>query len=251
MAKDNKSKKSKELGLSGFILRPLYVTLRQTIKSTIHRPNTVMYPWEKLVLPDVYRGRPGLIFEKCIGCGICMRICPNRCIDLLEVEDIKAVEGQPKKKVKRPRVNVGRCMMCGYCAEYCPTKAMIVTPEYELASFTREEIIFDPYKLQYPGVPGNEVHILEVLPAELKKGGVEPRENLLNKDIPKLEDKKCISCSRCAKECPVDAIEMKEVGVNEKGRPIKRPVFNKEKCVSCESCVEVCPKSALTMEEVQ
>jgi NADH-quinone oxidoreductase subunit I/NAD(P)H-quinone oxidoreductase subunit I len=43
---------------------------------------------------------------------------------------------------------------------------------------------------------------------------------------------------------------MVEVGVNEKGRPIKRPVFDAEKCVSCETCVEVCPKDALTMEEV-
>ena len=43
---------------------------------------------------------------------------------------------------------------------------------------------------------------------------------------------------------------MKEFGVNEKGRPIKRPVIDKEKCVSCETCVEVCPKDALTMSEV-
>jgi len=246
-----KSNKDKELSLTGFIFKPMYLTLKQFVKASVHKPQTVMYPWEKLVLPDVYRGRPGLIFDKCIGCGICMRICPNRCIDLLVVDDIKHEEGKAPEKVKRPRVNVGRCMMCGYCAEYCPTKAMIVTPEYELASFTREEIIFDPYKLQYPGVPGNEVHIKEVLQSELKQANVVPRESTLNKDLPVLEDKKCISCSRCAKDCPVEAIEMKEFGVNEKGRPIKRPVVDKEKCVSCETCVEVCPKSALTMKEAQ
>ncbi len=250
MAEAKKSNKQKELGLTGFVLKPMYLTLKQMIKSTIHKPQTVMYPWEKLVLPDVYRGRPGLIFDRCIGCGICMRICPNRCIDLLLVDDLKTVEGKAPEKVKRPRVNVGRCMMCGYCAEYCPTNAMIVTPEYELASYTREDIIFDPYKLQWPGVPGNEVHIYEVLPSELKTG-VAPRPNTENKDLPVLEEKKCISCSRCAKDCPVEAIEMKEFGVNEKGRPIKRPVINKEKCVSCETCVEVCPKDALSMKEVQ
>jgi NADH-quinone oxidoreductase subunit I len=251
MAEAKRSNKDKELGLTGFVLKPMYLTLKQMFKSTIHKPQTVMYPWEKLVLPDVYRGRPGLVFDKCIGCGICMRICPNRCIDLLLVDDLKTVEGKAPEKVKRPRVNVGRCMMCGYCAEYCPTNAMIVTPEYELASFTREEIIFDPYKLQWAGVPGNEVHILEVLPSELKKGVVTPRPSTENKDLPILEEKKCISCSRCAKDCPVEAIEMKEFGVNEKGRPIKRPVINSEKCVSCETCVEVCPKDALSMKEVQ
>lgn len=252
MAEEKKrSRKNKELGLTGFVIRPMLVTLKQTFKSSIRRPTTVMYPWEKLKLPDVYRGRPGLIFDKCIGCGICMRVCPTACITLVEVDDLKHEEGKQPEKVKRPRVNVGRCAMCGYCAEYCPTKSMIVTPEFELASFTREELIYDPYKLQYAGVPGNEVHILEVLPSELKKEGVTPRENVLNKDLPKLEDKKCISCSRCAKICPTEAIAMKDAGVNEKGKPVKKPVFDKDKCVSCETCVEVCPKDALSMEEVQ
>lgn len=250
MAKKEKSRREKEFGLTAYILKPMLMTAKQTLKSTINRPNTVQYPWEKLILPDVFRGRPGLIFEKCIGCGICMRICPNRCIELVEVDDLKHEEGKPPKKVKRPRVNVGRCMMCGFCAEYCPTDAMIVTPEYELAAYTREEMIYDPYKLQFPGVPGNEVHIEEVLPSELKKGAT-PRRHVEHVDLPVVDDKKCISCSRCAKDCPVEAVKMVEVGVNEKGRPIKRPVFDKEKCVSCETCVEVCPKDALTMQEVQ
>ena len=249
MADKQQTRKEKELGLSGFILRPMYITMKQFIKACVNRPQTVLYPWEKLVLPDAFRGRPGLIFDKCIGCGICMRICPNRCIDLVEVDDLKKNEGEPVKKVKRTRVNVGRCMMCGYCAEYCPTDAMIVTPDYELATYTREEAIFDPYKLQHEWKPGYEVHIEEVLPSEVGKKTT-PSRRIEHKDIPEVEDKKCIGCSRCAKDCPVDAVKMVEVGVNEKGRPIKRPVFDSEKCVSCETCLEVCPKDALIMKEV-
>jgi NADH-quinone oxidoreductase subunit I len=250
MAESAKPRREKEFGLTAWILKPMLLTAKQTIKATINRPQTVQYPWEKIILPEVFRGRPGLIFDKCIGCGICMKVCPTRCIELVEVEDLKKEEGKPGQMVKRPRVNVGRCMMCGYCAEYCPTKAMIVTQDYEISAYTREDMIYDPYRLQYPGVPGNEVHIIEVLPSELKKAGVVPRENTENKDIPVLEDKKCISCSRCAKDCPVEAIVMKEAGVNEKGRPVKKPVIDKDKCVSCETCVDICPKDALTMQEV-
>lgn len=249
-AQRSNKQRSKELGLTGFLIKPLALTLKQTIKSTIHKPTTVLYPWEKLVLPDVYRGRPGLIFDKCIGCGICMRICPTKCIDIMEVDDLPKEGVEVPVKVKRPRVNVGRCMMCGYCAEYCPTDAMIVTPEYELASFTRGALIYDPYQLQYDGVPGNEVHILEVLPSELHSDAAS-KPALEHKDTPSLEDSKCIGCTKCAKVCPVNAVEMKEMGVNEKGRPIKRPVFDLEKCVSCDNCVDVCPKSALCMKEVQ
>ena len=91
--------------------------------------------------------------------------------------------------------------------------------------------------------------IIEVLPSEVGKEGVLPRRRIENKDIPVLDDKLCIGCSRCAKDCPVGAVEMKEVGVNKKGRPIKRPVFDAEKCVSCDTCLETCPKDALTMKE--
>jgi NADH-quinone oxidoreductase subunit I/NAD(P)H-quinone oxidoreductase subunit I len=237
--------RKKNIGVTGYILKPMYATLKETIRATIHRPNTVLYPWEKLVLPDNYRGRPGLIMDRCIGCGICMRICPTKCIELVEVEY------KDQGKVKRPKVNLGRCMMCGYCAEYCPKNAMIVTPEYELAAFTREDLIFDPYKLQHEYKPGYEVHLVEVTPSELKKGVVAaPAERKPeSKDKPELDDKKCIGCSRCAKVCPAGAIEMIQVGVSDKGKPIKRPKFDYKKCVSCEQCVENCPRDALAMKE--
>jgi len=229
---------------TGYIIRPLWVTLRQTIKSTIHRPNTVMYPWEKLELPDGFRGRPGLIFDRCIGCGICVRICPNRCLELVEVE----IDGN---KVKRPQLDLGRCAMCGYCAEYCPTNAMIVTPEYELATTDRKALILDPMQLAYEYRPGFEVHIHEVPRSELEKGPeAKDIHELGLKDIPELDDKSCIGCGRCQKVCPVGCIEMVEVGVNKKGKPIKRPRFEYSKCVSCENCVLVCPKNALRMKEV-
>ncbi|NLI74395.1 MAG: 4Fe-4S binding protein [Euryarchaeota archaeon] len=242
------SRKEKQLGLTGFIFKPMYITMKQFIKAVVNRPQTILYPWEKMATPDAFRGRPGLIFDKCIGCGICMRICPTRCIDLVEVDDLKKAEGEEPKKVKRPRVNLGRCLMCGYCAEYCPTDAMIVTPDYELATFSREEAIYDPYMLQHDWKPGYEVHIKEVLPSEVNKV-FEPRLRIEHKDIPVLDDEKCISCTRCAKDCPVDAVTMVEVGVNERGRPIRKPVFDAEKCISCDTCVEVCPKDALTMKE--
>ena len=243
MAKEVKRSR-KNPGLTGYVLRPMYATLKETIRATLHRPNTVLYPWEKVELPENYRGRPGLVMERCIGCGICMRICPTGCIELVEIED------KDHGKMRKPQVNLGRCMMCGYCAEYCPKKAMIVTPEYELAASSRQDLIYDPYELQHEYKPGYEVHIVEVLPSELKRGAVEREPGREGKDRPELDDKKCIGCARCAKICPAGAVEMVQVGVNEKGKPIKRPKFDYSKCVGCEQCVENCPRDALTMKEV-
>jgi NADH-quinone oxidoreductase subunit I len=238
----------KKLRATGYIIKPLWLTFKVMVKTSLpgRRPNTVMYPWEKNVLPECFRGRPGIVLEKCIACQKCVKLCPTTCITMVQIEH------ETLGKVKRPQVNVGRCMMCGYCAEVCPTNAMIVTPEFELASYTREALIYDPMKLQYESRPGYEVNYEEVLPSgpeavPAKKG------SMALKDTVTMEAKKCISCSRCEKTCPAGAVKMTDTGeVNEKTKkPIKRPVFDDTKCVSCEMCVDICPKDALAMKEAK
>lgn len=48
------------------------------------------------------------ITEKCIGCGKCKRVCPQRCID----------EGNLYV------INQNHCLHCGNCYENCPVKAI-------------------------------------------------------------------------------------------------------------------------------
>lgn len=48
------------------------------------------------------------ITEKCIGCGKCKRVCPQRCID----------EGNPYV------IKQNHCLHCGNCYENCPVKAI-------------------------------------------------------------------------------------------------------------------------------
>jgi len=229
----------------GFILKGMWVTLKTMVRTTLpgRRPMTIQYPYEKEVIPDNYRGRPGLVMNKCIGCGICAKICPTTCIEIIEIDHPEL------GKVKRPQVNLGRCMMCGYCAEYCPKDAMVVTPEYELASYTRKGLIFDPYELQWDAVPGNEVHMEEVLASEINDPNAKYKA-YYDLDRPEADDSKCIGCGRCAKTCPASAIEMIVVGKNEKGKDIKRPKFDGDLCVACEQCVDVCPKSCIELKEV-
>ena len=53
---------------------------------------------------------------------------------------------------------------------------------------------------------------------------------------PALKDEKtCISCGRCEKICPVQAISIEENGAN----------FDRKVCISCFCCMEVCPVDAI------
>jgi NADH-quinone oxidoreductase subunit I len=231
----------------GILLRPMAVVGRETLRTSIHKPVTIQYPWERLVIPDGYRGRPGLVMDKCIGCHMCAKICPTTCIEMVEVE-------LPEKgKVERPQVNLGRCMMCGYCAEVCPKNAMIVTPEYELAEYSRQGMIYDPFRLQYEDRPGCHVDVIEATPDMIKQGltGVNKKTGQMIRDYPEVNDAKCIGCSKCEKVCPADAAKMYEKGKTDKGKPIRRPKFDAEKCVGCEECLDNCPKDAITMKEVK
>lgn len=50
--------KKEKVSLTGLVLKPMYETMAQTARNSFKgRPNTVLYPKERLVLPDRYRGK--------------------------------------------------------------------------------------------------------------------------------------------------------------------------------------------------
>ncbi len=80
--------------------------------------------------------------EKCVGCGLCARICPTNAISMITMDD--------PDKDRAPVVydlNVGRCCYCGYCVEACPVLALTMTDIFELSVRTRSEMIADKEKM--------------------------------------------------------------------------------------------------------
>jgi NAD(P)H-quinone oxidoreductase subunit I len=114
------------------------------------RPITVQYPYEKLIPSERYRGRIHFEFDKCIGCEVCVRVCPIN----LPVVDWEMNKESKKKQLKHYSIDFGVCIFCANCIEYCPTNCLSATEEYELAAYDRHELNYDnvalgriPYKV--------------------------------------------------------------------------------------------------------
>ncbi len=82
-------KPKRRLNPVGILLRPMAVTGRETLRTTINKPVTIQYPWERLVIPDGYRGRPGLVLDKCIGCHKCALVCPSEAVRFIRSAMVK------------------------------------------------------------------------------------------------------------------------------------------------------------------
>lgn len=115
----------------------LKIVLREFLKLDIH---TVQYPLEKLAIPPRYRAIHKLLRlvesgnERCIGCGLCEKICIANCI---KMDTEKGEDG--RKKVTQYTINFGRCIYCGFCAEVCPELAIVHGGEYENSSEQRAQ----------------------------------------------------------------------------------------------------------------
>lgn len=87
------------------------------LRNLLRKPMTVKFPNESISIPKGYRGEHECDKDKCIGCGLCAKICPNQAIEMV----------QSKKGKTYPKINLGRCSFCGLCQDVCPTGALKLT----------------------------------------------------------------------------------------------------------------------------
>ena len=215
--------KRKRITTFGYVMKPMGRTIRQFSESFIKgKPNTVLYPYQKLELPPTYRGKHTIDFNRCIGCSNCVQICPNDCMWMQKIDD--PVLG----KIERPGIDMGRCLFCGLCVEVCPTVAIHETVEYELASNIRADIKFDPRDLR------DDKYADKVVEERAKH------------TIPVLDLDKCTGCEKCAGECPEMCIAMMPIEAVGKSKP----EFNLARCTGEGKCAISCTEKALTMKDV-
>ncbi|MDD2206801.1 MAG: 4Fe-4S binding protein [Aminobacterium sp.] len=151
-----------------------------------------------------FRGRIDYDKERCIGCKLCVRVCPANAITYLEDE-------------KKIQIHVDRCCFCAQCTEICPVKCLTESDAFLLSSYDRKAQV--------------------VVDSGTKKKEDEVEETPVKYEV---DEEKCIGCTKCARNCPVNAIS---------GELKKPHVIDKDKCVGCGKCAELCPKQAIHQAE--
>lgn len=125
--------------VKGELFGGLKITFKM-MKEALFNDNmhTVQYPAEKLPISPRYRAVHKLLGllesgeNRCIGCGLCEKICIAKCIRMET-----RIDENSRKEVTEYSINLGRCIFCGYCAEVCPELAIVHGGRYENASEQR------------------------------------------------------------------------------------------------------------------
>jgi NADH-quinone oxidoreductase subunit I len=129
------------------ILGGMGVTIRHLVRNLRNRRNTatIEYPEVKRAYGPRHRGRHYLKRRpdgdpRCVACYMCATACPADCIFIVAGEHPDpAIEKYPVEFV----IDGLRCIYCGYCVDACPEDAIAMTRDYELASYHREDFIWD------------------------------------------------------------------------------------------------------------
>jgi formate hydrogenlyase subunit 6/NADH:ubiquinone oxidoreductase subunit I len=172
------------------ITRPLAYVGRLLFKKPITIPDgdrrnkdTIYYPKSlakknqtildcDLTLSDVFKHTPhitpnargliGLNALNCTGCQACFRVCPNKCIEMVEVKPLPphwVEKYKDKEKIRpllHPQIFIGRCLYCGFCVESCKFDALYHTPGFDAATISKENLhhsyreLYKIYQLYYP-----------------------------------------------------------------------------------------------------
>jgi len=104
--------------------------IHQTLKKVEAGKATINPPVE---IPPGFRGKIEYDREACIGCQMCIKVCPSETIEVLPDE-------------RKVRFHMSRCTFCALCTEICPKNCIRMSDQFIMATLdknSKEMIVTD------------------------------------------------------------------------------------------------------------
>ena len=180
--------------------------------------------------------------EHCVGCGICVEVCPT---DSLRLGPIVPI-ARGLIEMNLVSINKDSCVFCGLCSVSCPFDSLDLTidgvnvKDIESYPVWDVESKIDEENCIYCGrchnvCPRDSIIFERKLPSpvDLVRGEME------------IDNDQCIYCSFCAELCPAGAIIIENVPKSSNDRLNKSIDVELSKCIFCGVCKRVCPENAI------
>ncbi|MDK2825316.1 MAG: 4Fe-4S ferredoxin [Methanolobus sp.] len=186
-------------------------------------------------------------YKRCVGCGICVDICPTKALELGPMQEISTGLDAPPVMM-----DLEKCTFCSMCANFCPVHAFKMTEEGELPE--KEEFpTFDSYvrmnekclpcALCKAACPEEAIEVEFTFP---KKEEIAPLKEDAEGEI-EIDTDKCNFCGLCAEFCEAFLLVEKEKTPTDP-QPFDMLLVDEDKCDYCVLCQDLCPEDAIKVK---
>lgn len=107
--------------------------IKDALSSLFKKPSTELFPIVQKEAPEGYRGRIVFHPDRCVNCGMCMRVCApgaiTRTINKMEDGDEITFE-----------FYLGSCTFCQMCSDFCARKSIELTKDYLMVVENEEDL---------------------------------------------------------------------------------------------------------------
>jgi len=190
-------------------------------------------------------------YKRCVGCGICVGLCPTKALELGPMKEISTGLDAPPVIM-----DLDKCTFCSMCAGFCPVDAFKMTSEGdffekgdlpELNTYVRMNEKCLPCAICRAACPEDAIDVEftfqkkeEIAPLKDKSGGDVKGEIEIDTD-------KCNFCGLCAQFCDAFLLVEKEPTPDDPA-PFELLLVDEDKCDYCVLCQDLCPEEAIRVK---